>query len=346
MKIACLPGDGVGAEVMREAVRAVEILLPEATTEEYLLGAVAIDACGDPLPPETLAACREADGVLMGAVGSDRYTWKDADNPEDGMFRLRKELDVYANLRPSNGSAIDLLIVRELVGGLYFGQRGTDPDGTVWDRLEYHPRQIERLVRRGFEFARKRSGQLTSVDKANVLATSRLWRGVVDDVAGDYPDVEVRHLLIDTAGMRLVEDPSEFDVLVTENTFGDILSDVAAALSGGIGVAASACIGDGPVGLFEPVHGTAPDLAGRGVANPTAMLLSVALMLRYGLDRPDEAAELERAVAAARAACPTLDAGGTATTVEFGDHVVATLRREREAAGADGQAAAPERESA
>jgi 3-isopropylmalate dehydrogenase len=332
MKIACLPGDGVGAEVMREAIRVVHELLPEASVEEHLLGAVAIDECGDPLPPATLEACRAADGVLMGAVGSDRYTWQDANNPEDGMFRLRHELDVYANLRPSNGSDIDLLIVRELVGGLYFGQRGVDEDGTVWDRLEYHPRQIERLVRRGFELARTRSGRLTSVDKANVLATSRLWRSVVDEVAGDFPDIEVRHLLIDTAGMRLVENPAEFDVLVTENTFGDILSDVAAALSGGIGVAASACIGDGPVGLFEPVHGTAPDLAGRGVANPTAMLLSVALMLRYGLDRAEEADRLERAVEAARAQCPTFDAGGSASTAEFGDHVVEVLRAEQAAA--------------
>jgi 3-isopropylmalate dehydrogenase len=326
MKIACLPGDGVGAEVMREAVRVLEVLLPDATTEEHPLGAVAIDACGDPLPPATLAACRNADAVLMGAVGSDRYTWEDANNPEDGMFRLRHELDVYANLRPSIGSDIDLLIVRELVGGLYFGQRGVDPDGTVWDRLEYHPRQIERLVRRGFDLARIRDGRLTSVDKANVLATSRLWRQIVDAVARDYPDVQVRHLLIDTAGMRLVENPAEFDVLVTENTFGDILSDVAAALSGGIGVAASACVGDGPVGLFEPVHGTAPDLAGLGIANPTAMILSVALMLRYGLDLPAQADAVERAVEAARAECPTRDAGGSATTSEFGDHVVAQLR--------------------
>ncbi len=327
MRIACLPGDGVGGEVMREAVRALAVVLPEATTEEHLLGAVAIDERGDPLPPETLAACRDADAVLMGAVGSDRYTWTDENNPEDGMFRLRHELDVYANLRPSTGPEIDLLIVRELVGGLYFGQRGVDPDGTVWDRLEYHPSQIERLVRRGFDLARTRSGRLTSVDKANVLATSRLWRSIVDEVAGDYPDVDVRHLLIDTAGMRLVENPAEFDVLVTENTFGDILSDVAAALSGGIGVAASACIGDGRVGLFEPVHGTAPDLAGRGIANPTAMILSAALMLRYGLDRPAEAKALERAVEAAQLECPTADAGGTATTSEFGDHVVSLLRR-------------------
>ena len=332
MRIACLPGDGIGAEVMAEAVRVVDVVLPDATIEEHLLGAAAIDECGDPLPPATLEACRAADGVLMGAVGSDRYTWTDENNPEEGMFRLRHELDVYANLRPSRAPGVDLLIVRELVGGLYFGRRGVDDDGTVWDRLEYHPSQVERLVRRGFDLARTRSGRLTSVDKANVLATSRLWRSVVDEVAGDYPDVEVRHLLIDTAAMRLVENPAEFDVLVTENTFGDILSDVAAALAGGIGVAASACIGDGPVGLFEPVHGTAPDLAGRGVANPTAMLLSLVLMLRYGLDRPDEADMLERAVEATRVACPTVDVGGTATTSDFGDCVIAALREEQAAA--------------
>jgi 3-isopropylmalate dehydrogenase len=325
MKIACLPGDGIGTEVMREALRALEVLVPEATIEEHLLGGVAIEATGDPLPPETLAACKASDAVLMGAVGSDGYEWGEGANPEDGMFRLRRELDVYANLRPSAAAGIDLLIVRELVGGLYFGKRGVDPDGTVWDRMEYHPDQVVRLVRRGFELAQTREKRLTSVDKANVLSTSRMWRGIVDELAAEYPDVEVQHLLIDTAGMRLVEDPTAFDVVVTENTFGDILSDVSAALTGGIGVAASACVGDGRVGLFEPVHGTAPDLAGRGVANPAAMILSAALMLRYGLDRPDEAKRLEHAVAHARARTPTVDAGGTATTGEFGDTVVALL---------------------
>jgi 3-isopropylmalate dehydrogenase len=332
MRIVCLPGDGIGEEVMREAVRALELLLPGAAFEHYLLGATAIRAAGDPLPAETLAACRAADAVLMGAVGSDGYTWEDGSNPEDGMFRLRRELDVYANLRPSHAPGINLLIVRELVGGLYFGQRGVEPDGTVFDRLEYHPDQIERLVRRGFELAQARSGHLTSVDKANVLATSRLWRATVDTVAPDYPGVEVQHLLIDTAGMRLVEDPTEFDVLVTENTFGDILSDVAAALTGGIGIAASACIGDGRVGLFEPVHGTAPALAGRGIANPAAMLLSAALMLRYGLDRPDEAARLEAAVQAARKRTPTADEGGSAGTSDFGDTVLELLTERQEVA--------------
>jgi 3-isopropylmalate dehydrogenase len=325
MKLLCLPGDGIGVEVMREAVRALEVLVPEASIDHKLLGAAAIRETGDPLPPDTLAACRASDAVLMGAVGSDGYTWVDGANPEDGMFRLRRELDVYANLRPSYAPGIDLLIVRELVGGLYFGKRGVEPDGTVYDRLEYHPRQIERLVRRGFELARTRASRLTSVDKANVLATSRLWRKIVDEIGTEYPDVEVQHLLIDTAGMRLVQDPTEFDVLVTENMFGDILSDVAAALTGGIGVAASACLGDRSVGLFEPVHGTAPELAGRGVANPAAMLLSTALMLRYALDRPQEATRLEQAVQRTRVERPTMDEDGTASTTQFGDHVLALL---------------------
>lgn len=326
MKIVCLPGDGIGPEVMAEAARAIAVLLPEARIEHHLLGADAIARLGDPLPEVTLEACLSADAVLMGAVGSELYSWREGANPEDGLFRLRRELDVYANLRPSIGDGVNLLIVRELVGGLYFGSRGVDPDGTVFDRLEYHPSQVRRLARRGFELARLRGGRLLSVDKANVLATSRMWRATVDEMAPDFPDVQVDHLLVDTAAMRLVEDPGAFDVIVTENTFGDILSDVAAALTGGLGIAASACLGDAGVDLFEPVHGTAPDIAGRSIANPTAMLLSAALMLRFGLDLPSEAAALEAAVASARLARPTSDEGGRSSTVAFGDHVVATLR--------------------
>lgn len=326
MRIVCLPGDGIGPEVMAEAARAIEALLPEARVEERLLGAEAIDQLGDPLPDETLEACREADAVLLGAVGSDRYSWREGPNPEDGLFRLRRELDVYANLRPSVGGGVDLMIVRELVGGLYFGSRGVEPDGTVFDRLEYHPDQVVRVARRAFELAGRRDGRLLSVDKANVLATSRMWRATVDEMAPAYPDVRVEHLLVDTAAMRLVEDASAFDVIVTENTFGDILSDIAAALTGGLGAAASACLGDNGVDVFEPVHGTAPDIAGTGTANPTAMLLSAALMLRYGLERPAEADALEAAVASARADRPTVDEGGTADTRGFGDHVLAMLR--------------------
>jgi 3-isopropylmalate dehydrogenase len=325
-RIVVLAGDGIGPEVMAEALRALTTLLPAAELDERLIGRRALDELRSALPDETLHACRSADAVLMGAVGASDYAW-DGDSPEDGMFRLRRELDVYANLRPFHVEGVDVLIVRELVGGLYFGARGTRPDGTVFDTCEYHPRQVERVLRRALEQARERRGRVTSVDKANVLATSRMWRGVAERVALDYADVELEHLLVDTAAMHLIAEPERFDVIVTENTFGDILSDVAAAVTGGLGVAASASLGDGAPGLFEPVHGTAPDLAGRGVANPSAMLRSVALMLRYGLGRPAEADVLERAVAAALREAPTVDFDGTASTRDFGDHVVASLRR-------------------
>ncbi len=216
--------------------------------------------------------------------------------PEQGLIGLRRALDVYANLRPATGRGVDLLIVRELVGGLYYGASGRRPDGSAFDTCEYTPAAIERVARRAFELARGRRSHVTSVDKANVLETSRLWREVVTALAGEYPDVELDHMLVDTAGLTLVERPGRFDVLLTENTFGDILSDVAAGVSGGLGVAASASLGDGPPGIFEPVHGSAPDIAGKGIANPAAMLRSVALLLRHAAGEEELAASLERAV--------------------------------------------------
>lgn len=339
MRIACLPGDGIGPEVMDEAVRVLAVLDPDLEVASHPLGAEALAVAGDPLPPATLAACKEADAVLMGAVGSGDYDWSGV-TPEDGMFRLRRELDVYANLRPFTTDGLDMVIVRELVGGLYFGARGTREDGTVFDTCEYHPDQVRRVARRAFELARSRHGRLTSVDKANVLLTSRMWRGVVDELAGEYDDVAVEHVLVDTAAMRLVQEPGAFDVLLTENTFGDILSDVAAGVAGGLGVAASACVGDSGGGLFEPVHGTAPDIAGQGIANPTAMLLSTALMLRYGLGRETDATAVERAVAVAWAEAPTADGGGTATTSEFGRRVADELRRDLRATATGGQRSA------
>jgi 3-isopropylmalate dehydrogenase len=327
VKIVCLPGDGIGPEVMSEAVRALRVLEPEIAFVDCAIGGAAIEDSGDPLPPETLDACRDADAVLMGAAGAMDLRWGDA-NPEDGMFRLRRELGVFANLRPSNGEGIDLLIVRELLGGLYFGERGTTADGTVYDTCAYHPDHVDRLVRRGFELARERRCHVTSVDKANVLATSRMWREVADRVARDFPDVELEHLLVDTAALQLVQDPGRFDVIVTENTFGDILSDLAAGLTGGLGLAPSASLGDRRPGLFEPVHGSAPDIAGDGVANPAAMLLSASLMLRHGLHRLASADALDRAVEVALREAPTRDLGGSATTAEFGDHVEAALRAE------------------
>ncbi|HZO98522.1 MAG TPA: 3-isopropylmalate dehydrogenase [Gaiellaceae bacterium] len=319
---ACLPGDGIGPEVMAQAVRVLEALGLDFA--EHPFGGVAIDTHGTPLPPETLAACREAGAVLVAAVGGPR--WEGASpRPEQGLIDLRRELGAYANLRPAAADGIDLLIVRELTGGLYYGARGVRDDGVVFDTCEYHPSEVERVARRAFELARARRGKLLSVDKANVLETSRMWRRVVTELASGYPGVELRHGLVDSVAMWIVMHPGELDVLVTENTFGDILSDVAAAVTGGLGLAASASLGDGGPGIFEPVHGSAPDIAGRGVANPTAMLRSLALALDHGLGQPALARTLERAVDAARAQAPTPDVGGSATTAEFGDAVLASL---------------------
>jgi 3-isopropylmalate dehydrogenase len=324
--VACLPGDGIGPEVLDEAVRVLQHLPLDVQLVVLPFGGAAIDETGDPLPPETLAACRSARAVLLGAVGGPKWDGS-AVRPEAGLLGLRKALDVYANLRPATLGDVDLLIVRELVGGLYFGQRGVRADGTVFDTCEYHPAQVERIVRRGFELAAARRGSLVSVDKANVLDTSRLWRRVVDQVAGDYPGVELRHALVDSFAMELVTSADRVDVAVTENTFGDILSDVAAAVTGGLGVAASASLGDGGPGIFEPVHGSAPDIAGTGHANPTAMLRSLALMLEHAFGRVDLARDLFAAVDDALGSQPTPDAGGSATTVEFGDAVLASLEQ-------------------
>jgi 3-isopropylmalate dehydrogenase len=324
IRIACLPGDGIGPEVSAVALRVLQALPVSVEVEQYPFGGAAIDAGGTPLPTATLAACRTATAVLLGAVGGPQWDGGDV-RPEAGLLGLRRELDVYANLRPAAGGDVDLLIVRELVGGLYFGERGVRADGTVFDTCEYHPDQVRRVARRGFELARGRRHSLVSVDKANVLDTSRLWRRVVEEVAVDYPDVELRHALVDSAAMSLVTDPEQFDVILTENMFGDILSDVAAAVTGGLGVAASASLGDAGPGIFEPVHGSAPDIAGTGSANPTAMLRSLSLLLTYAIDRPDLAAAVDGSVAAAVSSAPTRDVGGTATTTEFADAVLDAL---------------------
>jgi 3-isopropylmalate dehydrogenase len=322
--IACLPGDGIGPEVLEQAVRVLEHLPLDIETVRLPFGGAAIDELGDPLPPQTLAACRSAKAVLLGAVGGPKWDGGSI-RPEAGLLGLRKELDVYANLRPATQGNIDLVIVRELVGGLYFGARGVRADGTVFDTLEYHPSQIERVVRRGFELAAARTGSLVSVDKANVLDTSRLWRRIVNELAPEYPNVQVRHALVDSFAMELVSSADRIDVAVTENMFGDILSDVAAAVTGGLGLAASASLGDQGPGIFEPVHGSAPDIAGTGHANPTAMLRSVALMLEHGFGRGDLAGAVSAAVEDALVSHPTPDAGGSATTAEVGDAVLASL---------------------
>ena len=318
--VVLLPGDGVGPEIAAEARLVLGVLAPDVELDERLIGAAAIRTTGDPLPEETLAACRSGDAVLKGPVGDPEFDAAEV-RPEQGLLRLRAELDAYANLRPALQGDVDVLIVRELVGGLYFGARGVRDDGTVFDTCEYHPLQVERLVRRAFELARGRRGSLTSVDKANVLETSRLWRRVVDELAPDYPDVRVEHMLVDNAAMQLAVAPGRFDVIATENMFGDILSDLAAAVTGGLGLAPSASLSDAGPGIFEPVHGSAPDIAGRGVANPTAMLRSTALLLEHALGRVDEARALARAVDHALASRPTPDLGGTATTAELGETV-------------------------
>jgi 3-isopropylmalate dehydrogenase len=321
-RFVCLPGDGIGPEVMLQANRVLMAL--RIGFEEQPFGGHAIDEWGKPLPHHTLEACRGADAVLLGAVGGPQWDGA-AKRPEQALINLRKELDVYANLRPATAEGVDLLIVRELVGGLYYGRRGTMEDGTVYDVCEYHPTQVERIARRAFELARGRRGKLVSVDKANVLDTSKMWRRVVTEVSADYPDVELRHALVDSTAMWLVMHPEEFDVLVMENTFGDILSDVAAGATGGLGLAASASLSDNGPGIFEPVHGSAPDIVGTGKANPAGMLRSLAMAFEYGIGEPALARSLEAAINTAIAKAPTPDLGGTATTGEFGDVVLASL---------------------
>ncbi len=337
-RIVLLPGDGIGPEIVAAARRLLDTL-GEFEFEERLMGGCSIDAHGVALTDEVLAACKSADAVLLGAVGGPKWdtTDPDAPRPEQGLLGLRKGMGLYANLRPVRPSpalvgasplreeriaGTDLLVVRELTGGIYFGESGRDGD-SAHDTCEYSVAEIERIARTGFESARRRaegSGQparVTSVDKANVLETSRLWREVVGRVASEYADVELEHLLVDNAAMQLVSRPAEFDVIVTENLFGDILSDESAMLTGSLGMLPSASLGEpGSPGLFEPVHGSAPDIAGEGVANPLATFLSAALMLRHGFDRPGEAERVEAAVDAVLEnglRTPDLAAAGDAT---------------------------------
>jgi len=317
-RIVVLAGDGIGPEIV-DAARRVLDALGEFSYEEHLMGGCSIDAHGTALTDEVLDACRSADAVLLGAVGGPKWdtTNPDAPRPEQGLLGLRKGMGLYANLRPVRPSpalvsasplreeriaGTDLLVVRELTGGIYFGDSGRKGD-VAHDTCEYSVEEIDRIARTAFEAARRRgdgSGRkpkVTSVDKANVLETSRLWREVVGDVAADYEDVELEHLLVDNAAMQLVSRPADFDVVLAENLFGDILSDEAAMLTGSLGMLPSASLGAvGTPGLFEPVHGSAPDIAGQGRANPLATILSVAMMLRHGLDRGRDADRIEAAV--------------------------------------------------
>jgi 3-isopropylmalate dehydrogenase len=341
-KIVTLPGDGIGPEVMTAALRVLHAVAPDIEHEQHLAGGASIDEHGVAITDEALDACRASDGVLLGAVGGPKWDTTEAGavKPEDGLFALRKGLGLFANLRPVRPlpalydasplkreiiERTDLLVVRELTGGLYFGKKGRDGD-TAYDHCVYTVEEIERIARVGFKAARSR---VSSVDKANVLETSRLWRETIRRIhAEEFPNVELEHVLVDNAAMQLVSTPRHFDVILTENLFGDILSDEAAMLTGSIGMLPSASLGtDGP-GMFEPVHGSAPDIAGQGIANPLAMILSVALLLRHGLSRDAEAAAVESAVDAALAAgLRTRDLGGEAGTAEATDAVLSYLER-------------------
>ncbi len=329
-RICCLPGDGIGPEIIAEGKKVLDAVGRrhgvEFACEDALIGGCAIDATGNPLPDETLDAARAADAVLLAAVGGPKWDTTDpaAPRPEQGLLKIRKELGLYTNLRPVQifsalaGAStlrpeivdgVDMMIVRELTGGLYFGRRerfydeaGAGADGApgqrAYDTLEYREYEVERIARQAFEAARRRRGKVSSVDKANVLETSRMWREVVHRVHdADYADVELEDVLVDNAAMQLINRPADFDVVVTENMFGDILSDEAAQITGSLGMLASASLGDG-VALYEPSHGSAPDIAGQGIANPLAQILSVEMMLRYSLDMGEAADEVRAAVTA------------------------------------------------
>jgi len=352
--ITLLPGDGIGPEVVAEGQKMLEAVAGQFghtfTFNQALIGGIAIDQTGDPLPDQTLDACGAGDAVLLGAVGGPKWSDPGAPvRPEQGLLRLRKELGLFANLRPVKVvpalagastlrpevvSGVDLVIVRELTGGLYFGQpqgRRDDANGrAAVDTLYYTETEIERLMRVAFDLARLRRNKLTSVDKANVLASSRLWREVAHEVARDYPDVEYEDVLVDACAMHLIRRPADFDVVATENMFGDILSDEASMLTGSLGMLPSASLGSGRPGLYEPIHGSAPDIAGQGIANPLATILSVAMLLRSSLGLSDEAAAVERAVEAVLAAghrtADLTDPGRPiVSTRAMGDLVIAAL---------------------
>jgi 3-isopropylmalate dehydrogenase len=341
--IVLLPGDGIGPEIVAAARRVLDAV-GEFSYDERLIGGASIDAHGTALTDEVLDACRAADAVLLGAVGGPKWDSTDpgAPRPEQGLLGLRKGLGLYANLRPVKPIAAlldasplrreriegtDLLVVRELTGGIYFGERGRDGD-RAYDTCVYTVAEIERIARVGFEAAQRRSGRVTSVDKANVIETSRLWRETVLAVAADYEGVELDHMLVDNAAMQLVSDPSRFDVILTENMFGDILSDESAMLTGSLGMLPSASLGgDGP-GVFEPVHGSAPDIAGTGTANPLATFLSVAMLLRDGLGTADPAAAVEAAVEGAlEAGLRTADLAAGGESVGTAEITEAVLTR-------------------
>jgi 3-isopropylmalate dehydrogenase len=340
--IVLLPGDGIGTEVVAEARAVLDAVAAKFghtfSYEQHLIGGAAIDATGAPLPEATLKACTRADAVLLGAVGGPKWDDPKAKvRPEQGLLEIRRSLGLWANIRPVKAytalldasplrrervEGVDFIVVRELTGGLYFGQprfRETKDGITrAVDTLEYTDVEVRRVVRLAFRLASKRKNLVTSVDKANVLESSRLWRQVATEVASDYPSAKLEHQLVDSAAMKLVTSAKHFDVIVTENMFGDILTDEASVLAGSLGLLPSASIGDGTLGLYEPIHGSAPDIAGRGIANPVGTILSAALLLRYSLRLEDEAAAVERAVERA------IEAGARTGDIATGTHSLST----------------------
>ena len=323
-KITVIKGDGIGTEIVNEAIKVLDAIAKKYHhTFEYtdiLMGGASIDVHGEPLTDETVATAKSCDAVLMGSIGGDAktspwYQLEPSKRPEAGLLRIRKELNLFANLRPAilydelkgacplkeeiTEGGFDLMIMRELTGGLYFGERKTvEKNGvmTAYDSLTYNENEIRRIAKRGFDIAMKRRKKVTSVDKANVLDSSRLWRKIVEEVATEYPEVTLEHMLVDNCAMQLVKDPKQFDVILTENMFGDILSDEASMVTGSIGMLSSASLNDTKFGLYEPSGGSAPDIAGKGIANPIATILSAAMMLRYSFDLDKEAQAIEDAV--------------------------------------------------
>lgn len=353
--LVLLKGDGIGPEIIDEAVKVLNAVSRKHDFsffyEEAFIGGSAIDRTGTPLPKETVASCRAADAVLLGAVGGPKWDSQPGNNrPEAGLLGIRSELSLFANLRPAVifkplcaasplkdeviGGALDIMVVRELTGGIYFGKRGRLQENGIFSAYDtecYSVPEIERIARVAFELACKRGKKLCSVDKANVLESSRLWRETVTLLAEEYPEVELSHMYVDNCAMQLVRNPSQFDVIVTSNMFGDILSDEASMLSGSIGMLASASLGEGRVGLYEPVHGSAPDIAGLGIANPLAAILSAAMMLKYSLGEPEAAAGIERAAAQVleTARTPDIYTEGTkkVSCTEMGDLVCAQIEK-------------------
>lgn len=349
-KIVVLPGDGIGPEITAVAqkvlARVAEKFGHKFVFEEHVIGGIAIDQTGEPLPEKTLTACKGADAVLLGAVGGPKWDDPKAKvRPEQGLLAIRKGLGLYANLRPVRGykelldasplkrelvEGVDLLCVRELTGGVYFGARqepnGTSDESTAYDTMAYSGGEIRRVVELAYKIAAGRRKKVTSVDKANVLASSRLWRAVTTEIAAKNPGIEIEHQLVDSCAMRLVTNPGSFDVIVTENMFGDILSDEAAVLTGSLGMLPSASLGEGKMGLYEPIHGSAPDIAGKGIANPVGTVLSAAMLLRHSLGLEAEAVAVEAAVQKTLAdGVRGKDIGGQARTVEIEAALLAAL---------------------